>query len=185
MAYEYLYGPSRGSADSGQTGRRTPAHLHGYALKILGDFERQARLYDGVRITLIRAGDSTRCPVCTDEITGAKLFSSCVECGGSGKLTAWTLEGSFWARLQVQPGVKTTSEAGLHDAAGNRDMLILYGAPEILPDDLLRDEELNMLYKVVEAGPDLIMMRGVVLSQVVQAHRLSSGAFEYAATEAL
>ncbi len=176
------YGPSR-PAEMGKVGYQgftNKNYLKGHANKILRDLCLVARLYNGHESVIFIVDTSERCPKCTNLATGEKLVSSCPLCGGTGYSNKWKKLGSFWTLVDFGPTFDMATPYGnTENPNGNKDSIIVLGAP-ILPDQtLIIFKENREVYKVYDVKPHIVALRGDVIAQIARASRLSPGNPEY------
>ena len=179
------YGPSQTIKEEDHTHFPTHSHLTGYAGKILRDLTHIAKLYDGKLMDLYRPGKigDEYCPICTDTITGGRVYTNCETCSGTGYTLKYSLVGSFWCRVDFSPKLKSVSELGTYDRLGHRDTFMILGAPVVKDRWILHHPEINEIYKVLDLEGQIVAMQGVVISQVLNCLLLSPGSVEYKAIQ--
>lgn len=174
------YGPSRPEAEQSYAAFHTPVYLRGYSRKILHDLIKVARLYAGRRLRLFRPGEGSRCSRCTNTLTGEVLDSRCPECGGTGRVGSWAPLGDFWSFIDFGPTWRLGTESGNADNPGGvKDQFIVLGAPLLRDQDLLAVLETREVFKIWDAEPHIVALRGDVVAQIAACSRLGRGNAEY------
>lgn len=178
---DYTYGPHRPAKAEDYGDYRTEDYVLGYALKIIHDMEKMARLYNGRLVRIFRKSGGTRCPTCTDTITGAVVLTNCPDCGGSGMLDGYSQLLETWAHIDVARKHNLTSQLGNSDSPGGADTpFVVINAPLLKDQDLLITVNTKDVHKIVNAEPQLVAMQGLVITQLTQCFRVSPGSPEYA-----
>ena len=176
------YGPSRPAemGNVGYQGFSNKNYLKGYAGKILKDMTLVARMYNGHEVMVFTVDRTERCPKCVNLATGEKLSSNCPVCKGTGFANRWSKLGSFWALVDFGPAFDMATPYGnTENPNGNKESVIVLGAP-LLPDQsLIIFRENKEIYKIYDVKPHIVAMRGDVIAQIARASRLTPGSQEY------
>lgn len=155
-------------------------YLEGYSQKILGDLCLVTSLYNGHLVTIFKVDKQTRCPRCTNLATGEKLLSQCPDCHGTGYANSWVSPGDFWAQVDFGPMYHMdTPNGNTENPGGNKQAIIVFGAPLLNDQDLIAFRESREIYKIYDVEPHIVAMRGDVIAQIAQATRLTPGLPEY------
>lgn len=176
------YGPSRPAemANIGYAGFGNKRYLEGYAAKILGDLTLVAELYNGHKIAIFMVDTTTRCPKCTNLATGEKLVSNCPVCQGTGYASKWKNIGDYWCLVDFGPTFDMATPYGnTENPNGNKESVIVLGAPLLLDQSLIIFRENREIYKIYDVKPHIIAMRGDVIAQIARCSRLTPGLPEY------
>ena len=174
------YGPSRPEPDVGYKKFTNYKYLHGYSQKIIRDLAKVARMYNGREIKLYKEAGGDRCPVCTNLATGERILSNCKVCGGTGYTNKWAYVGNFYAYVDFGPVYAVGTPMGnTENPNGTRENIVIVGAPLVKDQGLVIFVESKEVYKVYDAEPHLVAMRGDVVTQIAGSTRLTPGAPEY------
>lgn len=177
--FPLVYGPPRPDAERGYASFRTPVYLRGYSRKILLDLIKVARLYSGREVRLFRPGREGRCPRCTNALTGEILDSRCPVCHGTGKTGSWDRLGDFWSMVDFGPTYRLSGESGNSENPGGvKDQFIILGAPLLHDQDMVGVLETREIFKIYDAEPHIVALRGEVIAQIAACSRLSAGSVE-------
>lgn len=160
---------------------RTPRYLTGPANKIIHDFEKVARLYNGKKVHVFRPSEDTeRCPDCTDLITGEQIYKNCDKCGGSGYVEGYDKISEQWAYLDIAQEHRVATGVGTTDNPGGiRHQLVFIGEPLLKDQDLIVTEDTKIVYKLIEVAPQIVAMAGSVITQMGQVSKITPGQKEY------
>ena len=178
------YGPERPDGiESPYNTFVNPRYMHGYTKKIKENLLRWFRLYNGKEVTIYKVDKSgERCTECTDSITGSKTISNCVICGGTGYMTKYTRVGTFWGVMNFAARVNDATPLGNQDkVSSGKDSLTVVDPPLLHDSDILKFQELNSIYKIVDLEPQICGLAGDVISQAMQVAHLPPGSREYEA----
>lgn len=175
----YDPGPERPEPQTDFTDFRQPDYLSGYANKIIHDLEKVARVVDGRYTKIFTLGKESRCPDCTDSITGARVFTNCSTCDGTGYTQGYISYGFYWVRVDFNPVEKISSAQGNIENRGGRDQLQVIAAPLLEDKDLVVFYNTKEVYKVVDRLAQVGAMNGFVILQTIGCLRLSEGSPEY------
>lgn len=176
------FGPSRPEEISavGYNLFTNKKYLEGYSGKILGDLCLVASLYNGHMATLFSVDKSERCSKCTNLATGEKLLSQCPVCHGTGYVNNWKSIGNFWVLVDFGPMYHMdTPNGNTENPGGNKESIIVLGAPLLGDQDLIAFRESKEIYKIYDVEPHIVAMRGDVIAQIARASRLTPGVEEY------
>lgn len=175
------YGPGRPDEDPNFDQFTTPSYLTGYAAKIRKDLKKMARMYNGRRIRIFQVHESnTRCPDCTDALTGQVVDSDCATCGGTGYSTGYErVPGDFFTYGKIPPvSTQETRQGNVERAAGQVNFSVI-DAPMLEQDDLIVAVDTKDVYKLVRMDPDITAMGGEVITQTANCSLLTRGRPEY------
>lgn len=176
----FTYGPSRPDHPYGHQDFTTPSYLSGYANKIIYDLEKKVRMYDGHLAKIFRPSQSDRCPTCTDTITGAIVLSSCPTCDGSGTVNGFEEIAEQWVLINFGPKKDLETEFGnTENMNAGTDQFIIVGATMLKDQDLLITVDVKEVYKINQVEPQLVAMKGIIITQVAGCTYLTPGSLEY------
>ncbi len=175
-----VYGPSRPEPDVGYQKFKNYKYLHGYSQKITRDLAKVARMYSGREVKLYKEAGGERCHVCTNLATGERILSNCKYCGGTGYKNKWEYVGRYYTYTDFDPVYKVATPAGnTENPNGTRENIIIVGAPIIHDQGLIIFVESKEIYKVYDAEPHIVALRGDVVTQIASTTRITPGAPEY------
>jgi hypothetical protein len=177
---EYTYGPERPEKQEDYTAFRVERYIQGHANKIIHDLEKSARMYNGKLVRIFRPTASTRCPQCTDSITGARVLSNCSVCNGTGMQEGYSQLCEKWALIDVIPKYNLTTGLGNSDSpGGSKTPIVLIDTPILKDRDLIVTYYSKDVYKIVDVEPGIVAFQGIVITQVSQCNLISPGSKEY------
>lgn len=177
---DYTYGPSRPGHPLDYPDFSTPGYLTGHANKIIYDLEKKVRMYDGHLTRIFRTTDSDRCPTCTDTITGAIVLSDCPTCGGSGTVNGFEQIAEKWCLINFGPKKDLETEFGNADNMNaGTDQFVIIGAPMLKDQDLLITVDVKEVFKINQVEPQIVAMRGIVVTQMAGCTYISPESLEY------
>lgn len=178
MAY---YGPQRSDENPNFDQFQTPPYLSGIANKIRQDLNKIARMYNGRKVRLFQVDESsTRCPECTDLLTGKVLNSNCSFCNGTGYLTGYIrVPGDFYIYGDILPvAIQETQFGNVEQSINQVSFSVIYG-PMLEQGDLIVMLEVNDVYKLERSNPSITAMKGEVITQTATCSLITKGRAEY------
>ena len=142
------------------------------------------RLYTGTYVTVYNLNRSgNRCPICTEEFTGAVLQTNCTTCNGTGFETNYVPVGNYWAWVTITPYLNTTDELGNTDNQNSRKLnFYVVDAPIIKDSALIYTVDTQYLYEIVDEQPEIVAINGEIIMQIIQASRVTPGSSIYNVT---